>query len=122
MSTAAHGLMLDAEHADLAGKLLHRVKNDDAIALLSRWRRSRGEWPFCVVCGDLRRQGAGIVGGMAKDWPAARELFALASARLDEAAKQGGSFITCWELLLDEERCAQVLEWIAQHQVCEGTA
>ena len=114
--------MLDVAHANITGKIIRQTKNEQALAMLSLWRRSLGRFPFVVLAGELHKRNRGVVGGCASDWSSAKLLYELAVRRLGEVAHKSGGFTSCWILFLEEAR-AQDIESLAAHsQQVEGAA
>ncbi len=97
------GLVVDRDNEKLVGPLIQRVKSRAAVGLLAAWRRMP-EFPFLVLAGELHRERAGVVGGMARTREDALALFRLATERLDEiAAHSGVGFTSAWLLLVRED-------------------
>jgi hypothetical protein len=122
--TSAHraAVMLDAEHANKVGILIQTLKNERAIALAAYWRRNLDRWPFLVVAGELHQRDGGLIGGIGRDWSAARNLFTLACERHDDLARIHGDFSSAWFLLVTNERVDEIHEIVAEAQTCRGTA
>jgi len=119
----AAGLLLDPEHAHMAGELLRRVKNDTAISTLATWRRSLERLPFLVLAGELHKPRGAVIGGLAQDWTNAKALFCMASQRFDELAQaRGRDFSAAWFMFLVEDRRQQIAEIAADAQQPAGSA
>lgn len=116
------GVIVDAENAKVVPELIRISKNSDAVGLLSAWKRSGDQFPYLVFAGQLHRE-TGLVGGMARTWHEALIVFRMASQRLDELARSGGSgFSTAWLMVLTPERKAEVQALIGDLQQTAGAA
>lgn len=116
------GVIVDAENANVVPELIRLSKNSDAVGLLCAWKRSGDDFPYLVFAGQLHRE-TGLVGGMARTWQEALIVFRMASQRLDDLARTGGSgFSTAWLLVLSPERKAEIQALIGELQQTAGAA
>ena len=117
-NVAVLGIFMDSEHVGDVAEHIRHVANEQACQLLALWRREVKRFPFCIVGGELNRRKAGVVGGLAADWPEALYLHAYARARFDCLAEGIlGGFTSIWGLHLTDERRDAVRSIMATTQV-----
>lgn len=121
-NTRMVGLLLDREHVSNVSEIIRVIQNQDAAKLLAHWRCSLDQFCFCVVSGGLDQPHGGIVGGLAKDWPAAKSLLEYVRAKFDAIGLQGNGFTSAWVLHLTGERRDEIYRIIAATMHTAGNA
>lgn len=117
------GLIAHAEHVEAVQRMVARMPNETAAAMLRLWSGCLGRMPYAVIGGRLHAAGGYVVGGLARDWEQARALFSFAMLRFGEVAEaQGEDFSSAWLMCIDPERTREIQMMIALAQETGGNA